>query len=345
MKTTHALGTLLVSVASVGLVACGGGDDTPATPATPVQTTITGSAVKGPVNSATVTAKKAADGTACGTATTTNGTYTLTTTCTGDLVIEVTGGTYTDEATKATTSLTSPLKVMVTANGGNAKAVATPFTTLAFSSSFGGTPATTAAFANQAKKVAQYFGMGNVDLATTTPNVQDAKDMYGAYLAAVSGYLNGKGVNEFLQLNLQNNAAFQSAFRTALSAVSAYSITFDASAIIASSGTTGTGGTSGTGSTTGTGTSGTGTLTVTGSAMGVGIPAVTIQNIPVPASQSDFCGELTNDATFRSMEQSGAKFTVSSCSFVNKVGNVVATLQITTPMAMTVPYNLTYTYK
>ena len=85
---------LLAVPAAALLAACGGSDDA-ATPIAPVATTTTvsGSAVKGPVNGATVRAKKP-DGTACGTATTNaQGTYSLETTCTGDLIIEVSGGT------------------------------------------------------------------------------------------------------------------------------------------------------------------------------------------------------------------------------------------------------------
>ena len=112
MRTIIHAAMLAVPAAAL-LAACGGSDDA-ATPIAPVATTTTvsGSAVKGPVNGATVRAKKP-DGTACGTATTNaQGTYSLETTCTGDLIIEVSGGTYTDEATNQSRALDTPLRVV-----------------------------------------------------------------------------------------------------------------------------------------------------------------------------------------------------------------------------------------
>ena len=37
-------------------------------------------------------------------------------------------------------------------------------------------------------------------------------------------------------------------------------------------------------------------------------------------------------------------FTINSCSFNGSVGNVSATLAVTTPIALTVPYTVVYTY-
>lgn len=253
MKTTHALGTLLVSAASLGLVACGGGDSTPAT-----ETTITGSAVKGPINGATVTAKKA-DGSACGTATTTNGTYTLKTTCTGDLVIEVTGGTYTDEATGASKTLDTPLKVMIAANGGSVTGVATPLTTMAFSGSFGGAPSTKAAFDAQAAKVAQQFGLSGVNLATTVPAVTGTTNAYGQSLQAVSRYLKDNPTKTLATItnavftNAGDLTLFNTAYNKALADVgSPMRVNFDGTAFNISG--TGAGGGSGTCGVTVTGT-------------------------------------------------------------------------------------------
>lgn len=333
----HTLARSLVSIATLmGLAACGGGDDAPAT-----ETTISGEAVKGPVDKATVTAKKA-DGTVCGTTTTANGVYSFKTTCTGDLVIEVSGGTYTDEATGASKALDAPMKVMITANGGTTTAAVTPLTTLAFGSNFGGTPQTAAAYRAQLAKVASFFGAKDMDLVKTIPNVANSQDAYGRYLKAVSKYLNGQGVSTFFNLDFLKASEFQAAFNAAMNAMSGITITFDASQL---TGATGSGGTGGTGGTGGGATGGTGTLTVSGSAMGVSIPGVTIANIPVPGSQAEFCGELTSDETFKSFQTNGATFSLTSCSFSNKVGTVVATLQITSPISMTVPYNLTYTYR
>jgi len=335
--------SLFAATFALGLTACGGSDDPAASPApaaTPApapapstDTTITGSAVKGPVSGATITVKRA-DGSNnnCGTTTTTaTGSYSLTTACVGDLVVEVTGGSYVDEATGANTTLTSPLKVIVSASGGSTTAAITPLTTLAFGTNFGGEPATAAAYQAQLQKVATYFGMSGVNLVQTIPNVSSTTDAYGRYLAAISRYLNGKSVSEFLSLNFANNTAFQTAFNTAMQAVGGISVTFDASVL---TGTTSGGGNGASG--------GTATLVVTGQAAGVTIPSVTIQNIPKPGNQSEFCGELQSDATFKSLQTQGATLTVNSCTFANNVGTVNASLNVS---GFNIAYNLTYTYQ
>ena len=122
---------LLAALATAALAACGGGGDstTPtAAPAATVTTTISGSAVKGPVSGATVTVKRP-DGTSCATSpaavtTTATGSYSLATVCTGDVLVEVAGGNYLDEASNTTTPLSSPLRVMVATNGGTVTGVA-----------------------------------------------------------------------------------------------------------------------------------------------------------------------------------------------------------------------------
>lgn len=182
---------LLAVPAAALLAACGGSDDA-ATPIAPVATTTTvsGSAVKGPVNGATVRAKKP-DGTACGTATTNaQGTYSLETTCTGDLIIEVSGGTYTDEATNQSRVLDTPLRVVVAANGGTVTGIATPLTTMAYTYAFGsGAPVSHAAFTTQAQTLATQFGLSGVNLATTLPQVTGTTNAYGDSLRALSRYM------------------------------------------------------------------------------------------------------------------------------------------------------------
>lgn len=256
MKSNHLLVTLLASAtAGLGLVACGGGDSTPATP---TETTITGSAVKGPVNGATVTAKKA-DGTACGTATTTNGTYTLKTTCTGDLVIEVTGGTYTDEATGASTKLETPLKVVIAANGGSVTGVATPLTTMAFSTAFSSpNSATKAAFDTQAAKIATQFGLSGVNLATTEPNVTGTANEYGKALKAVSQYLKDNPTQTLATItnaDFKNSlTTFGTAYSAAFKSINGTTVTMSFDGSVFNVGGTGAGGGSGTCGVTVTGT-------------------------------------------------------------------------------------------
>src|SRR5512137_68899 len=100
MRLKH-LAALAASSLVVLLAACGNNDDTPATVPTPLPaatTTISGAAVKGPVSGAIVTVKNAATGAVLGTTTTAvGGAYSLGVPFTGDVVVEVNGGSYTDE--------------------------------------------------------------------------------------------------------------------------------------------------------------------------------------------------------------------------------------------------------
>ena len=176
---------------------------------TGIITNLTGAVIKGPVGNATVTAKKP-DGTACGTtATNTTGQYAFTTSCTGDVIIEVTGGTYLDEATNATKALDTPLKSVITANGGTVNGVVTPLTTMAFSYAFTSNNAVSkAAFDAQAVKIAAQFGLAGVNLGTTVPVVTGTADAYGNALKGISQYLSD---NPTQNLAAVTTASFKSA--------------------------------------------------------------------------------------------------------------------------------------
>lgn len=86
-----------------------------------------------------------------------------------------------------------------------------------------------------------------------------------------------------------------------------------------------------------------GSLTVEVSISGVPSPAVTITGVPRPASQAEFCDGLTNDPTFTGLGDGGS-LTINSCSFSGNVGQVSATLNVTTPVALSLPYSIRYTY-
>jgi hypothetical protein len=242
--------SLLAVPAAVLLAACGGSDGT-TTPAAATTTTVSGSAVKGPVNGATVTARKP-DGAACGSTTTNaSGTYSLQTTCTGDLVIEVSGGTYTDEATNVPTSLSTPMRVVVVANGGAVTGIATPLTTLAYTYAASSGTVTHAAFTTQATNLAGQFGLSGVNLATTLPQVTGTTNAYGDSLRALSRYMadNGKTLatitNGTLMANATDLSSFNTLYNNALAAVgSPVRVTFTANGFNISG--TGAGGGSGT---------------------------------------------------------------------------------------------------
>ena len=99
---------------------------------------------------------------------------------------------------------------------------------------------------------------------------------------------------------------------------------------------------------TGTGagaTSGTANLEVQVLISGVAAPTVTIGSVPLPSSESDFCGAMNNDATLSQITANGGSLKINSCSFSGNTGKVDATLTMTIPFAMTVPYTIMYNYK
>ncbi|MTW05801.1 hypothetical protein [Pseudoduganella ginsengisoli] len=141
---------------------------------------------------ATVTIKNAATGATLGTGTTdANGAYSVNITFTGDVVVEASGGTYTDEATNQPAQLSTPLRAVIAVAPGNSTAMVTPLTTMAYANAFSsaGTAITAAAFNTQAANVAKLFKL-NGSLTSTMPTVTGANiNDYGRALAGLSKYL------------------------------------------------------------------------------------------------------------------------------------------------------------
>ena len=106
-------------------------------------------------------------------------------------------------------------------------------------------------------------------------------------------------------------------------------------------GSTGTTTGTSTGTSTGTTTSTTKNLTVTVSVLGQ-TQTVVVGAVPVNATQTEFCGALTNDATFKSLQATyNAAVSVSSCSFNGTVGNVSATISIS---GQVIPFTVVYSF-
>lgn len=193
--------TLTAVTSTIILMACGGGGTstaltTPTTTPTVTTTTINGVAVKGPVKGATVTIKKASDGAVLKTTTTGDGgVYSVAVDYTGDVVVEVNGGTYVDEATGATTALATPLKSVLQANGGTVTGVVTPITTMAYTYAFGsgGTAVSATAFKKYTDNLASQFHLNAEDLAST-PVVAGETNAYGKVLAGLSKYMQYESV-------------------------------------------------------------------------------------------------------------------------------------------------------
>lgn len=113
----------------------------------------------------------------------------------------------------------------------------------------------------------------------------------------------------------------------------------------------GNGSSSGGGSTGGSGSGGAAgnnyTLTLNVNAAGVATTTV-LKNVAKPSTESEFCGEISNPSSSTSLSQqlqgAAGSLRIDSCSFNGTVGNVSATLSITSPVSITVPYSVVYTY-
>jgi hypothetical protein len=84
---------------------------------------------------------------------------------------------------------------------------------------------------------------------------------------------------------------------------------------------------------------------VTVTAVGT-VSNITVPNVPQPSSQTEFCGGIENDATFKQVAASGVgTLTINSCSFSGNTGNIAATMAITSPIATTIPYTVKYVWQ
>lgn len=223
------------------LVACGGGTPT---------TTVSGSAVKGPVDGATVTIKNASTGEILKTTTTKpDGTYTTDVTYAGDIIVEITGGSYTDETTLLKTTLATPMRAVLNANGGNVTGMVTPLTTMAFSAAFPtGNGVTSTGYKTAASNLASQFKLTGVDLTTSTPTVTGTTNEYGKALIGVSRYLkdNNATLDTLVARPLTTTewTAFSGKFSAAYTAANgtAVNYTFDGATLSATVTGTGFGG-------------------------------------------------------------------------------------------------------
>lgn len=228
------LRALAAAMALSTLAACGGGDGppAPAVPAAPptASTTISGAVVKGPVSGAQVCAYAVAGsarGPALGNCTTSDasGNYSLAVPAgTGPLWLEALGGTYTDEVTRALSSLPAgqPLVALATANGASVTSMLTPLTTLALNAARAAAgPAGTldaAAYAAAAAQLRSAFNLpADLDISTTLPAFGTALNSHGSALTAISQMVaNGTALAAILADS--NPAALAAAFSVAVAA-------------------------------------------------------------------------------------------------------------------------------
>lgn len=217
MKKSKGIGAMLVLILAIGssllFFGCGGGSGSGDGETSSVSGVITGTAVKGPVNGATVTAFAISNGmmgAQIGTGTTDaqGNFYVSIGAYSGPVMLQMSGGTYTDEATGASMTMQSGdvmTSVMPQANAGAVMSGVqiTPLTSMAQaraqSMSGGMTPANIAA-ANTA--MGNYFSVNNIlythPMNPLTPGsgngaTQEMRN-YGIVLAAMSQYANSIGM-------------------------------------------------------------------------------------------------------------------------------------------------------
>lgn len=88
---------------------------------------------------------------------------------------------------------------------------------------------------------------------------------------------------------------------------------------------------------------GTGNLTVETTVAGI-TSTVTISGVPKPAGQDDFCGAIQTDASLTALTANGGSLVINSCSFSGNVGNIAATVSVTSPVSFSTAYSVKYTY-
>jgi hypothetical protein len=76
--------------------------------------------------------------------------------------------------------------------------------------------------------------------------------------------------------------------------------------------------------------------------LGVVTP-ITINEVPKPNTQDEFCSSALTLAQGQA-NVPGASWTMNSCSFSGNHGVIAATVNITSPIAMSIPYSVDYTY-
>ena len=334
------LGRTLVVVAAATLAACGGGSDGDSTsPPAVVATSLSGTAATGaPIAGGTVQVRCSGGAAVLEAVTSANGTWRVDTT--GQVLpcaVRVTGGALASDQALHSVALTfdttniTPLTDLIVAN-------ATGKQPMAWWGSTG--PADMASLTTtQVDRALTGLrsALGLAALQTFDPRTVTftaaPKDKVDDVLEALWQALANVGMDYAALVNAASNTTFtlSDGFRIALN----------------NAHTTITVGGSG-GGTGGGGSGGAYTLTLTVNAGGVAAPPVTITNVPKPTNQAEFCGEITNPSSGIGLAQvvpgGSGTLTISSCAFNGSTGNVSATLTITSPVATTVPYTVTYTY-
>ena len=329
---TKILAVTTALVSSVLLSACGGGDDA-ATPAAP---TLSGTAAVGtPIVGGNVKVV-CAGGSALSTTTGSGGLWQVTTSGqTLPCAVQVSGGTVGGSANA------TPYHSLAI-NFGTVNI--TPLTDLVIANLTGKAPnawftGISTATLQEIKEATLNAALGRVNTALGLTNTLNGKNPLTTSFTAANGNLIDDILEAIARASANANLTYANLLALAANANFNAPAGFNFSTAYAAV----------TGSNPGTGNPGTGThgnlvvqVDITG------LPSFTIPggNVPAPSSQSEFCDDIANTPIFKQIEASGGgTLTLNSCSYANKVGKLKATLAITAPIPMTLPYSVTYTYQ
>lgn len=194
------LGIFLTAAALTG---CGGGDGA----STPATTTISGMASKGPIKAGTVKVFAIRGGIRDSAPlkegpTDNNGNYSIDVgSYKGAVMVEVTGGSYTDEVSGAVVNLKAPLRaVFANATTGRKTVAVTPLTEMAYKKAQGAGAFTAASIDDANAKVAAMFNLTSI--VSTLPvagGTSDDQKKYAAACGSIAQLVNdNKNTNESL---------------------------------------------------------------------------------------------------------------------------------------------------
>lgn len=334
---------VLMLAAAAALVACGGGSDGETTsPPAATATSLSGTAAVGaPIAGGTVQVRCSGSSAVLEAVTGANGSWLVDTTGQAlPCAVRVTGGSLASGQALHSVALSfdttniTPLTDLIVAN-------ATGKLPAAWWGTGGPSDVGSLAAAQVDKALAGLrSALGLAALQTFDPRTEAfnaaPKDKVDDVLEALQQALINLGMDYAALVSAASNTTFtlSDGFRIALSS---------AHTTITVGGSGAGGGTAG-----GGGNGGAYTLVLNVNAGGVTAPPVTITNVPKPANQTEFCSEITNPSSGIGLAQAvpggAGTLTINSCSFSGNTGSVSATLAITSPVAMTVPYTVTYTY-
>ena len=190
MRIRNLAGVILLAV--LMLAGCGGGGGGGAV--APTTTVVSGVAAKGPIRAGTVKVYAIVNGIEDRSAplgqgqTDGNGNYSVDAgSYAGPILVEVSGGSYTDEVSGATVTLTAPLRAIISgATTGSQTVAVTPLTELAYKKALGGGLLTAASIDDANATIASFFKL--TDIITSLPIAGSADDNQKKYAFVLGSF-------------------------------------------------------------------------------------------------------------------------------------------------------------